>query len=252
MAHWRGRHRELLSDVEWDGFLFSTLITEVVDIREQFKLSQKDSRHELVDYDIRFGGQDFPGTIACAEQLKIKHPWLKLGDESVSWVMTTDLLLLIRAPGGPPRLVAVSIKPDKSSIGKRSRALLNIERTYWLARSVQWLLITPDLFDQAVGLCLRRTAPWGLGTPATQQAIQIACAVAKEGIGGTLSSTIDTLAQHFKSQDLALRAFWQAVWTGLLPLDLRRGWRPHLPIELLSRASFIGLNPIASGRSSWI
>lgn len=166
--------------------------------------------------------------------------------------MTTDLLLLIRSPGQLPTLLAVSIKHDQTSIDKRSWALLNIERTYWAARSVQWLLITPDQFDVAVGLCLRRSAAWGLGKPASQEAIQTASAVAKAGIGASLFATIDTLTTHFGSQELALRTIWQAVWMGVLPLDLRRGWRPHLPIELLDKSSFLALNPIASGRSSWI
>ena len=227
-------------------------MVDVEDIREQFKLSLKGGRHELADYDIRFSGQDFPGTLACAEKLETKHPRLKRGEKSVPWVMTTDLLLLIRSPEQLPRLLAVSIKHDQSSIVKRGWELLNIERTYWAARSVQWLLITPDQFDEAVGLCLRRSAAWGLGKPAPRDAIQTASAVAEDGIGGTLSSTISTLATHFNSQDLALRAIWQAVWIGVLPLDLRRGWRPHLPIELLDQSSFIALNPIASGRSSWI
>lgn len=77
LINWRGRHYELLSDAEWVGFLFSTLMPNVEDIREQFKLSLKGGQHELADYDIRFAGQDFPGTLACSELLKTKHPKLK-------------------------------------------------------------------------------------------------------------------------------------------------------------------------------
>jgi hypothetical protein len=32
---WNGRQRELLSDQEWVGFFFSTLVRDVNDIREQ-------------------------------------------------------------------------------------------------------------------------------------------------------------------------------------------------------------------------
>jgi hypothetical protein len=51
--------------------------------------------------------------------------------------------------------------------------------------------------------------------------------------------------------EAAQRALWQAVWTGALPVDLRRGWRPHVPFRVISHAAFWDLNPIAARRSAW-
>jgi len=48
----------------------------------------------------------------------------------------------------------------------------------------------------------------------------------------------------------AQRIFWQAIWKGELPVDLRRGWRPEEPVCLISHEEFKDLNPIASGRTA--
>ena len=165
--------------------------------------------------------------------------------------MTTDQVPLLQHPDGHLELLAVSCKPNCEALTKRDRQLLSIEAAYWAARSVQWILITPDLFEESVGITLRRTAPWGLGAPVTPAAIRAAVITTEQLLGHSLNFTLDALTIQLGNVDLAQRAFWQAVWSGSLPVDLRRGWRPHLPIQLLDPAGFMALNPVATRRSSW-
>lgn len=249
---WRNRQRELLSDGEWDGLHFATLLPNILDLREQLKLSLEDGPHELADYDLRYSGRLLPGTLSIASQLGFKHPRVTGDGCSDNWVMTTDQLLLLTLPDGQLELLALSYKPKGLSLTKRDRQKLAIEHAYWEARSVNWLLITPELFEKSVGLTLRRVAPWGLGDEVDLSAICAAIFVVEQTLGHTFTYTLDTLADHLGDSELAQRAIWQAVWVGALPMDLRRGWRPHLPVDLLSQDSFIALNPVASRRTSWI
>lgn len=249
---WRKRQRELLSDGEWVGLIFSTLLINILDVREQLKLSLEDGPHELADYDIRYSGRILPGTLSIAKQLDFKHPRVSGDGRSEYWVMTTDQVLLLKLPNGQFELLAVSYKPDGRSLTKRDLQKLAIEKVYWAARSVKWLLITPELFEKSVGLTLRRVVPWGLGDAVDFSAICAAICVVEQTLGHTFTYTQDTLAEQLGDAELAKRSIWQAVWAGALPMDLRRGWRPHLPIELLNPESFVALNPVASRRSSWI
>lgn len=248
---WRDRQRELLSDGEWVALLFATMLSNVEDVREQHKLADADGPFELAEYDVRFRDKTVPGTLSIAKQLAIKHPVLHGDDGPANWIMTTDQLLVLKLSSGSFQLLAVAYKPDEKALTKRNRQLLAIEKAYWDARGVQWLLITPSLFNESVGLTLRRSAPWGLGAQVKPSELRDAVRIAKETLGHSLTFVLDTLAKHLGDIDLAQRAFWQAVWTGALPMDIRTGWRPHQPIKLLSTEAFSNLNPVGSRRSSW-
>jgi len=248
---WRERQYELLSDGEWDGLLFATMLDNVEDGREQHRLALDDGPFELADYDIRFAGQIVPGTLSIAKKLGIRHPRVNGNGRSDDWVMTTDQVLVLKSPRGRLSLLAVAYKPDSVSLTKRSRQLLAIEKAYWDVRGVQWLLITPELFDESVALTLRRNVPWGLGTLVAPTALAEARRVVDLTLGHTYTFTVDTLASTLGDKDTAQRALWQSVWTGAIPMELRIGWRPHLPIQLISSQNFLNLNPVASRRSAW-
>lgn len=248
---WRERQRELLSDGEWLGLLFTTMISNLADVREQQRLSLEDGPPELALYDVRYGGKRFPGTLAVAKSLGFKHPRVTGDSASEDWVMTTDQLLVIRVPSGQLELLAVAYKPDEKKLTKRNRQLLAIEKAYWEVRGAAWLLITPALFAESVGDSLRRAVPWGLGVPVSASDISIAVHVVNQTLGHTFTYTLDVITAALGDTDLAQRAFWQAVWTGVIPMDLRTSWRPHLPIKLLSQDEFVALNPVASRRTSW-
>jgi hypothetical protein len=247
---WRERQRELLSDGEWVGLLFATMISNLDDVREQQKLALEDGPSELACYDVRYGGKSWPGTLNIAKQLGLKHPRVNGNGASDDWVMTTDQLLVIRMPSGQLELLAVAYKPNSKKLTKRNRQLLAIEKAYWDARGVVWLLITPDLFAESVGVTLRRVVPWGLGVPVSTSDIATAVHAVNQTLGHTFTYTLDVITAALGNKDLAQRAFWQAVWTGAIPMDLRTGWRPHLPVKLLSQDDFAALNPVTSRRTS--
>jgi hypothetical protein len=248
---WHERQRELLSDGEWVGLLFSTMIGDLADVREQHKLEPEGGPHELALYDVRYGGQNFAGTLAIAKNLGFKHPRVNGDGISDDWRMTTDQVLVLRRPSGDLELLAVAYKPNNSELTKRNRQLLAIEKAYWDARGVVWILITPELFSEPVGVTLRRAAPWGLGTTVSTSDIAVAVHAVNQTLGHTFTYTLDSITRVLGDKDLAQRAFWQAVWSGVLPMDLRTGWRPHLPIKLLSPDDFASLNPVISRRTSW-
>lgn len=247
---WRERQRELLSDGEMVGLLFATMLTNVEDIREQHKLSNDDGAFELAEYDFRHSGRTVPGTLSIAKKLGFKHPLVKGDGCSDNWKMTTDQVLVLRRTNGELELLAVAYKP-KGELANRTRQLLAIEKAYWDARGVTWILITPDVFEESVGVTLCRVVPWGLGTPVSSQAIHTAVEITKHSLGHSWTYIHDTIADQLGDGDHAKRAFWQAVWSGALPIELRIGWRPNLPIQLLDRRSFSALNPVTSRRSAW-
>ena len=91
---YRERQLELLSDGEWTGAHFVTMLPNLRDLREQWKLSLDDGPHELADYDVRYAGQSLPGTLAIAQQLGFKHPRIPGEGLASHWVMSTDLSLI--------------------------------------------------------------------------------------------------------------------------------------------------------------
>ena len=253
---WRNRQRELLSDGEWTGLNFSTMLSNVVDLVEQFPLAQEDCKFELSRWDIRIGERLFPGTVSLARTLGIKHPHVREMEEKRLWTATTDLLLILRTSSGLLELLAISCKPGSiKDLSPRALQLLNLERSYWSARNVPWLLITSEEFEKSVGLTLRRIAPWGLNAPVSKRAIAVAVEMARAMYLYSVTDLLRQLARTLVGSDADLSpaqaALWQAVWNGHLPIDLRRGWRPHVPLKLISPQAFYALNPIAMRRSAW-
>lgn len=248
----KDRQHELLSDHEWVAIMFVFMLTNQIDVREQFPLSENEATHELGVYRIDMSDKRFPGTLALAAQLGFKHPKTIDGDESANWVMTTDLVAALQNSDGTIELVAIAIKTIDEVAKKRTRELLAIERAYWAARAVPWLLITPALYDEKVGLNLRMQMPWTLGERTSTDDRLVAVEVVRRLPGRSLTFVLQQIEATLGDMDLAQRAFWQGVYAGEIPMSLRRGWRPHQPVVLLSHADFMAQNPIASRRSAWI
>ena len=146
--NWGGRQRNLLSDDEWVASLFTPLTPGSDDLREQFPLSLETGCHELGAYDVRLGKPGLPGTLEIARQLGIRHPRVNGNGRSAPWVITTDLLFTLVDESGARKLLAVACKP-KAELDERTKKLLAIERAYWMARGVEWLLITPGQYEEA-------------------------------------------------------------------------------------------------------
>ncbi|RTL27408.1 MAG: transposase [Burkholderiales bacterium] len=253
LINWHDRLREVLSDIEADVFRFATALgSQIVDIREQYKLSLDPAAHELRAYDVRISDELFKGTLAIAKEMGIKHPATNGGGATCDWIMTTDLLITLRNPDGSYRLLAIADKP-KQKLKRRSASLLAVERAYWQARGVQWLLITPNDYEEAVALTMRRIAPWALGEPVTRADLKVAIEIGKASTGYSQTRVLEDIGALIGTDnDRHMRSLWQAVWYGLLPIDLRRGWRPHVPLKHISLAEFETQNPVLSRRSAWI
>jgi TnsA endonuclease N terminal len=253
LLFWNDRLRELLSDIEADVFRFATALgSQIADIREQYKLSTESATHELRAYDVRVSEDLFKGTLELAKEMGIKHPKTNGDGTSCGWVMTTDLLVTLRGADGSHSLLALSDK-TKEKLKPRPISLLALERAYWQARGVQWLLITPSLYDDAVAMTMRRVAQWALGEAVTPEDIQVAIDVATSTIGHSLTHVLTELSQRIGADnDRHQRALWQAVWYGRLPVDLRRGWRPHVPLRFITADDFKAQNPVLSRRTAWI
>lgn len=248
----KDRQHELLSDHEWVAIMFVFMLPDLLDVREQYPLAQQEGQHEIGAYRVDMGSEHFPGTLTLAAMLGIKHPKTSEGQESANWVMTTDLLIALRNDDGTAELLAVAVKTIDDMEQKRKRELLAIEREYWIARGVTWLLITPALYDEQVGLNLRMQMPWTLGVRASARDRQLAVEVVRCFPGRSLTFVLQQLEATLGEMDLAQRAFWQAVYCGEIPMSLRRGWRPHQPVVLLPHTDFVAQNPIAARRSAWI
>jgi hypothetical protein len=252
---WANRHYELLSDQEWVALFFAMMVRGLHDIREQFPLSLTDGPHELAAYRADTPSMVFSGTLALAQRLGIKHPKVTGNGGATDWIMTTDLLIAIRKSDSSLELIAISIKPKDGWQKKRTYNLLQLEKTYWEERGITWLLITPEVYDPRIPLTLRCTMPWALGAIVKNEDRYIAAQVTQQSSGHPLTHILKQLAVKLggnENLDYAQRAFWQAAWAGVIKLDFRRGWRPHIPPMLLSDEAFKDLNPIACRRSSWI
>lgn len=254
LLYWRDRFRELLSDGEWKGELFIILMPNVFDSREQFKLSLDSAPHELQSYDVAAPGGLFDGTLKIASDLGFKHPRVAGDGETCDWEFTTDNLLTLMSSNGVKYLLAVSFKYGKfDTLKPRERQLLSIEREYWRRRGVEWLLITPQEYDNTVADCLRCSSGWGfISEPLAASVLSKASAVAKAMAGASLTHTLQEICVRLQvSLETAQHAFWQAVWKGELLLDLRRNWRPSTPVRFLNQTDFNTLNPLISRRSAW-
>lgn len=247
----RKRQFDLLSDKEMHAFLFSCMLHNLEDIRVQFPLSLEENAHELANYDVRRYSLH-PGTLELARQLNIRHPRTTGAGGSDYWRPTTDILLTLRENDGSLTLLAIACKPDQKALSKRARQLLELERAYWLERSVEWLLITPAEYDESTGDTLRRIQPHCLCEPVSARCRELARNIVGTHQDMPFSTLCSILSESLGDKTLALQSLWQAVFYGELPIDLRRGWRPHIPLSMLTSADFAALNPIASRRSAWI
>jgi hypothetical protein len=249
---WRSRFRELLSDGELDIQNFIVMTRGVEDSLEQFPLSLDSSPHELSRWDLVESSKHYAGTREIAKQLNIRHPKCYGGGESCDWVMSTDFLVLLRDTSGRRRLLAISKKPDDlSHLSKRTRQLFQIEKAYWCTRGVIWILITPAVYREDVADTLRRSAPWIYNEPAGESALERVSILVHRYASHSFQYTLGQAAREFGDLEIAQCALWQAIWTGRIPVDLRRGWRPHIPLDLMDQHNFHALNPVASGRSAW-
>lgn len=253
LLNWRGRLRDLLSSGELCAQLFATMLPNVVDVREQFPLVKEFTldRQQLIR-GLDGEGPLAPGTLESAHDLAYRHPILHERGRRETWMMTTDLLLLFEESQETLSALAVAIKDATWNQDPRTKELLAIERDYWLKREIPWILVTPYQWDRPVLATIQRIACWALGDPVSAASRRVACDVARTNPSASVSDLVRMIRPSILEHDAGERALWQAVWTGELPVDLHRSWRPHLPLKHISPLEFAELNPIAVRRSAWI
>lgn len=258
LFRYRDRLRHLLSDGEFRIQLFITMLPGLEDVLEQHRLDVEDAVHPQCAFFSRPDLTHFPGTAAVAQQLGLRHPICRgkskngLVPDKVLWTMSTDFLVVTRSSAEALQFLAIACKPEWESLTRRKRDLLRIEREYWVARGIPWLLITPELYDEAAGQMLARTGCWALNEPAPSHHVQIAASVARQSSWASVTDVIHAIQLRVGSKEHAQTTLWQAVWSGKLPIDLRRGWRPRVPLKHISEDAFWQQNPVASRRSAWI
>ncbi|GFO67769.1 hypothetical protein GMLC_13480 [Geomonas limicola] len=128
------RTHQLLSSLELNYFYVLEWAPGVVDVREQFPLPLEE-------------------TLEIAKRLGIKHSADNATGES--FIMTTDFLV-DEVIDGKTILKARSIKPASELGSKRVLEKLEIERTYWADRGVDWGLVT----DQDIPMALSKNVEW--------------------------------------------------------------------------------------------
>ncbi|WP_168708566.1 TnsA endonuclease N-terminal domain-containing protein [Hydrogenophaga sp. PAMC20947] len=254
LLNWRfGRLHHLLSDLELVAFGFASMLTGVVDLREQFPLARDEHLPELATYQVDSSGHLAPGTLEIADTLGHRHPLVRKGDDQEPWVMSTDFLLTLRNRMGRLELLAISVKSAEDLKNERKLQLLRIEREYWRHQDVFWLLLTPALYAPLVANSIRIGMPWTIGQPDVREELVSACAAMSNEIRGrTAVQFLDLMGSRLCLDSHAAQCvMWQCIWSGALPVNLSRPLRLGEPLELLSPAEFWRQNPIASRRTAW-
>lgn len=253
LLNWRGRLLDLLSTGELCAQLFATMLPNLVDVREQLPLAKEFTLdQQQLMRGLGADGPIEPGTPVIADDLRFRHPVLRERGRQAVWVMTTDLLLFLEVPHEKLSPLAVAIKDATWEQDPRTKQLLAIERHFWVSRGVPWILLTPKQWDRRVLATIQRLACWALGDPVSMESRRLACDIAHANPTSSVTELVRLIRSRVRENDAGERALWQAVWMGDLPVDLRRGWRPHVPLKHITAREFSELNPIAARRSAWI
>ena len=220
------------------------------DAQENFPLSREHHDGEAA----RLLGADrgsYRGTLEIAQSLGFKHPYVRKDGDKESWVMSTDNLITTSV-SGRMQLTAVSVK-NIDHLSGRARELALIEKTYWNEQGVEWLLITPTLYPEGVREALRSFLPFAISSPRfSAQELSSAASMVEQKPHVTLTQALRQIEQGFGcTQHKAQILFWQAVFSGLIPLDLREARWASNPLKLLDERAFWAQNPVACRRSSW-
>ena len=126
-----GRVYHMMSNLETNLFYLLDWSDEVLDIREQYPLS------------------DLCGAIEIAEKAQIRYPYD--ARSGFPYVMTSDFY--VDTINGS---VVLSVKPSSELEKLRVREKLEIERRYWNARNVKWELVT----EREINFVKSRNIEW--------------------------------------------------------------------------------------------
>lgn len=246
-----GRQHHFLSNGETACFLLATMLSGYIEVREQFPLSTIPNDHEINVYYDHYG-LFYPGTLDLAKSLGIKHPRVpsNLGG-SAPFIMSTDLLITLEI-NGVYELVAISYKP-KLPTDARALELLSLEKAYWEARGVKWLLITYNLFGRSFLNELMQFRIFALDED-TELDIGLVERMASD-ISESSYSYVEFLDRYILNgftEETVKKAFWSCYWYGVIPVKIEGRFNPKTPMRLMDSEEFLARNPIYDGRTAWI
>lgn len=224
----------------------------MVDLREQFPNWPVAHANPLFSLHAFHGigwKPDLPdeseGTLAIAARLGIRHA--RFVGLSTPYIYTTDQLVTIQLPGRRPMLVAISIKYRSDLRTKKTRRRtfqkLRLEREYWRALGVPWLLIT----EQEINPTVCKNLEWCLSGAVQRLHLddvpllkRFILAFAAAPWNGRCLDHMTAMAKVLDvGQETAIRLLKLAIWRSLIPIDLTR------PIGLqLSLPKFHGARPV--------
>lgn len=134
-----GREHHFLSVLEYQIGL-RLLHLGAIDLREQFPLRLSEDDQEFTQ------GTEFPaGTISLAKRLGIRHPEINW---ETSRILTTDMI--VTDVQGQNYAIFVRYVKDMPAPGTRQGELLDLQRQYWLARSVPFFTLDERSVDPAL------------------------------------------------------------------------------------------------------
>ena len=247
IINYRKRQVHLLSRQEHDIFIFCIQIPNLVDMREQYPLNINEGEHEINDYYSESIVGSFPGTLEISTRIGFRHPKV---DADNLWVMTTDMLLLLNdESSGKDYLLAVSVKTNEV-LTNRNKELLSIEKEYWNARGVDWLLVTPRDYSTSVINWGRTAFNYFDDDIDHSDLLKI-----RDNFNKLVDKThFDILLSlNEKSIDDNINsALWTAIWKGYIPLKISEPYVLHCKPEFINVKDFYGENPIIARRTSWI
>lgn len=257
-VNWRySRLLHLLSDHEKVIFAFISMLSGLLDVREQLPLAQEKHVGDLDPYQwppSQIATQ--PGTLEIAADLGLKHPRVNGDGASTPWVMTTDFVVTLSMPNMRPSLLAISVKSGDEIEDRRTHELLKIEREYWCRQDVPWLLVNESTYASDLKDTMLDAIHWADLNETVDDRLMarlLQLSPNARGLDGlTFTAAIARLKADFgiDAED-AKRLFWSGVWLNVIPVDLRMSIRPGARIRLLSKDEFVQQNPVASRRTAW-
>lgn len=206
---WRtGRIRHFLSDHETRLFYLLEWANNVVDIREQYPLLERDITQRI------------------AEEIGVRHPT----DPStgVPVVLTTDVLISLLIDG---KLIEVArtVKPADKLNDLRVIEKLEIERRYWEAKGVDWGIITEKEIPKVLAKNIEIIHPFYWLEPTTELDIPHLLSLASklkrrlQGATGSIIQVADDLDTEMNlSEGTSLYLFKHLVARKEILLDMTR------------------------------
>lgn len=247
------RMRHQLSDNEQVVLGLILMIPDQFDIREQYPLATHEHLHELSKYNQNYHLVVSSGTVDYANSLGIRPPKVKSKNDQEHWRLTTDFVITLKC-GDSYQLIGIACKEMKELLNKRKRDLLTIEKHYWESEGGQWLLITEQQIDPYVRSTILRSLSWVIHPEQVALKLKEECGLLKEAISDQpLTYGLSVLAGHFQVEmQTAQNIFWQSVWSGHLPISLKRRHFASEKVVFLSEEDFKKQNPVFARRSAWI